>query len=194
MKSILVVDDEEMFLKSLGMNLTHEGYEVAFASGGRKAIAKLREGRYNLVMTDLVMDDVDGLQVLKAAKDIDPALYVMIVTGYADLDSAIDALRLGADDYLLKPYDVDDLLLRISICLDRDRPKRVKTKGGYGHILPMCAVCKKVRCETDRGAEESRWISIEGFLLDREGIMVSHSYCPECRRKTLQEVWTLVTP
>jgi DNA-binding NtrC family response regulator len=94
-----------MFLKTLGTNLEHEGYQITYAQNGRSAIARLKERQYDLVMTDLVMERVDGLQVLKEAKTVDPELFVMILTGHADLASAIHALRLGADDYLCTPFD-----------------------------------------------------------------------------------------
>jgi DNA-binding response OmpR family regulator len=185
-KSILLVDDEEMFLKTLETNLAHEGYEVTLARNGRSAIARLKERQYDLVMTDLVMEDVDGLHVLKEAKTVDPELFVMILTGHADLASAIHALRLGADDYLCKPCDVDDMLLRISCCLSRQRPE--KANRIYGDILPMCSVCKRVREYTGKNSGEGRWISVEEFMLYKDGIMVTHSYCPDCRAKTLSEL------
>lgn len=119
--SILLVDDELIILESLGMDLRAEGYEVTSADSGENAIAALEKSRFDLVITDLMMEGLDGIQVLKRAKSIYPALPVIILTGYGDMTSAIDALRLGADDYLLKPCEIDELLFRISRCLEKQQ-------------------------------------------------------------------------
>ena len=118
-KSILLVDDEAIILESLGRDLEAEGYEVATANNGEGAIGMLQQQRFDLVITDLMMEGLDGIQVLKQAKRIDAALPVIILTGYGDMTSAIDALRLGADDYVLKPCEVTELLFRMSRCLEK---------------------------------------------------------------------------
>ena len=78
-----------------------------------------REAQYDLVITDLMMPGIDGFGVLKAVKDMAPLTSVIILTGYGDMRSAIDALRLGADDFLLKPCDIEELVFRIRRCLER---------------------------------------------------------------------------
>src|SRR5665647_804724 len=99
-KSILLVDDEQFILNSLSRELAaaDHNFEVSVAASGEEAIAKINDGCFDLVMTDLIMPGVDGFQVLKAGKQKDAQTIVIIFTGYADLDSAVDALRLRADD------------------------------------------------------------------------------------------------
>ena len=109
-KSILLVDDEEAILTSIGWALEQNSFRVATASDGQKAIDMLRAGPYDLVITDLLMPVVDGLGVLKQAKSLHPDIGVIILTGHGDIGSAVQSLQLGADDYLLKPCDMDDLL------------------------------------------------------------------------------------
>jgi K+-sensing histidine kinase KdpD len=118
-KEILLVDDEESILKSLRKDLDQHGYNVTTASSGLQAVTALRNGHYDIVVTDLIMTGMDGIQVLKETKKIDRKIGVIILTGYGDMASAIKALRLGADDYLLKPCDTDELLLRLSRCLEK---------------------------------------------------------------------------
>lgn len=118
-KAILLVDDEAIILKSLGANLTAEGYRVTTAESGETAIAEMEQGRFDLVITDLVMEGIDGIHVLKQARKIAPALPVIILTGHGDMTSAIDALRLGADDYLLKPCDIHELVFRMGRCFEK---------------------------------------------------------------------------
>ena len=185
-KTILLVDDEEIILKSLGKDLKTEGYDITTAENGESAIAKLKEKRFDLVITDLIMEGLDGIQVLKQAKKSDPELPVIILTGYGDMTSAIDALRLGADDYLLKPSDVEELFFRVSGCLEKYELKR-KIKL-YEDILPICAVCKKIRDDTGKEPGKGEWMTVEGYINRKTGVHFSHGYCKECGKATLNGI------
>ena len=118
-KTILLVDDEKIILKTIGKDLRAEGYDVTMAENGESAIAIMKKKQFDLVLTDLIMEGLDGIQVLKQAKKSNPELPVIILTGYGDMTTAIDALRLGADDYLLKPCDINALLVRMSHCFEK---------------------------------------------------------------------------
>ena len=109
-KSILLVDDEENILASIGWVLEKNNFRVTTATNGRQAIDLLRANHYDLVITDLIMTEVDGIAVLKQAKSCNPDAAVIILTGYGDVGSAVETLKLGAEDYLQKPCDIDDLL------------------------------------------------------------------------------------
>jgi len=109
-KSILLADDEEIILASIGWILEKNNFTVTTATNGRQAIDILRERHFDLVITDLVMPMGDGIAVLKQAKSLYPDIGVIILTGHGGVSSAVEALKLGADDYLLKPCDTDDLL------------------------------------------------------------------------------------
>ena len=109
-KSILLVDDEEIILSSLRWILEKNDFKVTTATDGEEAITLLRANRYDLVITDLIMARVDGIAVLKQAKSLYPDTAVIILTGYGDVGSAVETFRLGADDYLQKPCEVEDLL------------------------------------------------------------------------------------
>ena len=99
-KSLLLVDDEQTILNSLSRELADAGLEVTPAPSGEEAIARINNGCFDLVMTDLLMPGLDGFQVLKAVKQRDLQTMVIILTGYGDKESAINALRMGADDFL----------------------------------------------------------------------------------------------
>jgi DNA-binding NarL/FixJ family response regulator len=109
-KSILLVDDEESILASIGWVLKKNNFKVTTATNGREAIDLLQANHYDLVITDLRMDDIDGVTVLNQAKRFYPDIGVIILTGYADVNSAVKTIKLGADDYLQKPCDIEDLL------------------------------------------------------------------------------------
>jgi DNA-binding NtrC family response regulator len=116
-KMILLVDDEEIVLKSLARKLRKKGFEVTSEQNGYDAIAKLKETDYDVIISDLIMEGLSGIQLLEEAKKISPDTPVIIVSAYDDGKSADDAMQFGADDYLLKPCNFDDLLFRISCCL-----------------------------------------------------------------------------
>jgi PAS domain S-box-containing protein len=118
--SILFVDDEEVIRKSFARELIAEHFAVTAVGSGREAVDALEGGQqYDLVITDLMMPDVDGFGVLKAVKRYTPQASVIILTGYGDMRTAIDALRLGADDFTLKPCEIEELVFRIRRCLEK---------------------------------------------------------------------------
>jgi len=123
-KSMLLVDDERLVLNSLSRELASDELEVTLAASGEEAIDMIKSGHFDIVVTDLMMQGLDGFQVLKAAKKREARTMVIILTGYGDMDSAVDALRLGADDFLQKPCDPDELLYRISNCLVKQEINR----------------------------------------------------------------------
>jgi PAS domain S-box-containing protein len=117
--SVLLVDDEKLIRNALARDLRAEHFVVTAVAGGKEAISALERERFDLIITDLMMPEVDGFAVLKAAKKLAPATSVIILTGYGDMRSAIDALRLGADDFTLKPCEVEELMFRMRRCLEK---------------------------------------------------------------------------
>lgn len=177
-KSILLVDDEEVIRKSFGEDLSDGGYTVSTAESGEAAIEKLKNNHFNLVVTDLMMEGINGLQLLKEVKEVDPEIVVIILTGFGDMTSAIEALRLGADDYLLKPCKTEELLIRISRCLERQEANR-KIKF-YENILPVCMYCKNIRDDTGTEQGKGKWLKMEEYIFHKSGTDISHGVCPVC--------------
>jgi len=118
---VLVVDDEPDVLELIAEYLRNRGLKVTTAREGATAVAALRQeaGRFRLVVTDLQLPIVDGLEVLRTAREVNPTCFVVIVTGYASLDSAIQAVRLGAYDYLTKPFSLGQLDVLLGRVQDR---------------------------------------------------------------------------
>ncbi len=110
---ILVVDDEVSQRDLLHLVLTEEGYAVETASSGEEAVQKVEDGFYNLVIMDMNMGGMNGLEALKRIKDISSAVQVLIVTAYASVDTAVDAMRSGALNYLTKPIDLGELKVQV---------------------------------------------------------------------------------
>lgn len=117
--SILFVDDEDLIRQSFTRELREEHFAVTAVDSGDKAVDLLKNNRYDLVITDLLMPGIDGLGVLKAVKESTPQTSVIIITGYGDMHSAIEALRLGADDFAIKPCEIEEVVFRIRRCQEK---------------------------------------------------------------------------
>jgi two-component system response regulator PilR (NtrC family) len=155
--TIHVIDDEPVIHDVLGQLLTSEGYEVTFSSTGEEALEKYAAGAWDVILLDLLMPGLDGIEVLKAIKKIDPLAVIIIITAYASVESAISAMKFGAYDYIQKPFKHEDLLLTIQRAIEhkslRDENIRLKDeltrKFGFGNIigrsLPMSRVFDMIK-------------------------------------------------
>ena len=124
---ILVVDDEEVIRRLLTEVLAEEGYWVTTVSDGQQAIDLLERERFNLIITDMVMPGVSGIEVLRAAQRIDPQCPVVVLTGYPSVDSVRRLVRLGASDYIAKPFNVDVLRVTVAKLLEMRRVREELT-------------------------------------------------------------------
>jgi DNA-binding NtrC family response regulator len=183
--NLLLVDDDPYILEGIGEDLEKKGYQVTRADSGEKAVRLLQDHFYDLVITDLVMDRTNGIQILKKTKDLNSETMVIILTGYGDMHSAIDALRNHADDYLLKPCESEEMIYRVNRCLEK--AELTRKINLYQKILPMCCVCKKIRVDPNNTARPDNWVSIEKFIHDRAHLDITSSYCPDCAKKTMEE-------
>ena len=181
---LLLVDDDPFILEGIGEDLESNGYQVTRASSGEAAVELLESIRFDLVITDLVMDATDGVQVLKKTKEINSDIQVIILTGFGDMESVIEALRSKADDFLLKPCESQEMLFRVKNCLEKQNLTR--RLNLYQKILPMCCVCKKIRDDSGRQRGTGEWIGIEQFIHEQAKLDITSSYCPDCARKTME--------
>lgn len=118
---ILVVDDEEVVCRFLKRVLDGGRRHVEVCKGGQDAIARLEEESFDLVITDLKMPGVDGMAVLGKAKELDPLCEVVVITAYASVESAVEVMKLGAYDYISKPFNVDRIRLVVDKALEKRR-------------------------------------------------------------------------
>ena len=183
--NLLLVDDDPFILEGIGADLELNGYRVTRASSGELAVDLLEKMDFDLVITDLVMETTDGIQVLMRAKEIKPDTQVIILTGYGDLNSAIKAMRNQADDYLLKPCESQEMIFRVKNCLEKQEMSR-KIKL-YQKILPMCCVCKRIRDDSGKKPGTGDWVKIEQYIHEKADLDITSSYCPHCAQKTMAE-------
>ena len=118
---VLVVDDEHSVATTIKAILELDGNEVTAVTSGKDALAQLRDHEFDVVLTDLRLDDLDGVEILRETQKLWPDTVAIMLTGYASLESAVAALRSGAYDYLIKPSDVDELRATIGRALERRR-------------------------------------------------------------------------
>ncbi len=153
---ILIVDDEPSLRDMLRIVLKRDGYEVVTADGGRAAIEILQREPVDLVLSDIRMDDVDGVEVLKAAKALNRDIVVFMMTAFASTETAVEAMRLGAVDYFTKPFSMDELRLKMRQHLESSRlreenvllKRALKTTHAFTNIIgrsdPMLALFRMI--------------------------------------------------
>src|SRR3984885_11602873 len=122
MARILVVDDQEMIRDSLAATLVREGHEVIAAGDGPAAVSKLSSGtRFDLLISDMKMPKMTGIELLAEAKRLRPDMPVVLMTAFATVSTAVEAMKLGAYDYIQKPFDGDEIKLLVDRTLEHSR-------------------------------------------------------------------------
>ncbi len=170
MPRILVVDDEPGMRRSLAISLKREGYEVEEAPGGTEALLRLEREIYDLVMTDLKMAPVGGLEVLAAVKKSAPQSEVIVMTAYGSIEAAVDAMRLGAFDFVTKPFQAEEILARVRNALEKTRLTTEvrllrgdpKSRVGFEHLLGQSPAMQAVLEKAARVAVTESTILITG--------------------------------
>lgn len=142
---IVAVDDDTSVLALLDKVLGAEGYPVEGFAAGHEALARISEGGVALMITDIVVPDMDGIELVRLAVGEDPDLAVLVLTGAADTESAVESLRLGVEDYLQKPVSVDQLLETVGRALRR------RSQSLYRHQIEA-----RLRAEVDKRTEQVR--------------------------------------
>jgi len=168
--TIHVIDDEPIIYEVLGELLTSEGYDVEISSDGKQAIEKCSETSYDLILLDMLMPGISGMEALKKIKKIDPNLIVIIITAYASIESAISAMKIGAYDYIQKPFKHDELLMTIQRAISHKKlqdeniklKKELDKKHSFEHIIGKSSVMKAIFDSIKSVAPTRSTILIEG--------------------------------
>jgi DNA-binding NtrC family response regulator len=167
---ILVVDDERAILVALRGLFTKEGYEVDTASSGEEAVRKIEGGRFHVIVTDLSMDGISGMQVLERGRTLDPDLAVVMITAHGSEKAAVQAMKLGATDYLPKPFDNDELRVVVrkameGALLKRDHRRLLEqVQGAYGfeQLVGTSPVMRRLFETIDRIADTDVTVLVRG--------------------------------
>jgi len=176
--TILIADDDPSIRALFSQVLTSDGYEVNVCENGAEAIGKIKDSIFDMLLLDLDMGEISGIDVLKKAKEIDPDVVVIIITGNPSLDTAIEALKLNAYDYVQKPCLPTDLSIKVKRGLEYfDQKKKIET---FEKFLHFCGICKKVCKNIDHKGSMDYWVTIEKYLAEKAQQQSYLGYCPDC--------------
>ena len=188
---ILVVEDEEAIADGLRVNLQRKEYEVELAADGAKALEMAREGGWDLVLLDVRIPEIDGFEVCRRLRDENDFTPILMLTARTQPDDIVYGLKVGADDYVVKPFDLAELLARIEVLLRRQQWKGTATNGGdelperfeFGEFWVDFG---SYQAQTRDGVRElsAKEISVMRVFASRPGQVVT-------RRELLTEVWEL---
>lgn len=130
-KRVLVVDDDENILNLISDILKNLDYEVTCAANGGDALKIYRKGQFDIVLSDLIMKQMGGMELLGKVKEINPAVIFIMITGYPSIQTTIDAIKKGASDYITKPFNIDEINIKIErALLERSLHERLKNIKG----------------------------------------------------------------
>lgn len=149
---ILITDDEVTIVKSLVKFLIKEGYDVDSAADGGEAVEKLKEKNFDLLITDMKMPNMDGIELIRQARSIYPQITCIVMTGYGSIQSAVEAIKAGAFHYVTKPFELDDISLLVQKALENTRlseenrqlQKQIKKRYGFENIIGASDELKEV--------------------------------------------------
>lgn len=125
---ILLVDDEERFRTNLHRMLAAHGLEVAAVGGGREAIEEIKKQPFDVIVLDIRMPGMSGMETLAEIKKINPGIEVIILSGHASMDAAMEIIQMGGYDYLLKPCPLEDFLLKIDAAYEKKMEREKRTR------------------------------------------------------------------
>ncbi|MBV8086397.1 MAG: hybrid sensor histidine kinase/response regulator [Chloroflexi bacterium] len=152
---LLLVDDDAAVRMTLAAVLTKEGYDVTAVGTGAEALVALHQGQFDVVLSDLRLDDIDGLAVLSRAQELNPDAVTVVLTGYATIDSVIDAIRRGVFGYVVKPCKIDEMNATIRSGLDRKRMDRADKQVAIAGAVAEA----RLRAMRDFEIEKGTWLA-----------------------------------
>ncbi len=167
MSNILIIDDEKAIRKTLGEILSYEGYQIDDAENGDEGLKKIKEKNYDVVLCDIKMPKVDGLEFLEKAKETNPDLPIIMISGHGTIETAVEAVKKGAFDYVAKPPDLNRLLITIRNALDKQtlvtETKVLKRKvSKVQEMIGESSALKKIKDTIDKVAPTDARVLITG--------------------------------
>ena len=183
---ILITDDDPDIRELLAEAAGSWGYASSSAKDGEEAIRKLRMERYDIVITDLMMPGIDGIALLMKIKELDPAILVIIITGYSTIETAVKAIEAGAYDYIAKPFRLDELMIVIKKACERlrlaaqNKALLDELRGAYGEIAALKDALTKA------GGSMPEQGEMDGYM-EKTGMLENGARNPLKRQEYLKE-------
>ena len=168
--NILIIDDETEILERLSRVLVKERYTVTTAADGKTGLEKLYGEEYDLVLLDIMLPHINGLEILKEIRSGGIQTPVLMLTAKGDIDDKVSGLNLGADDYLAKPFSIAELLARVRALLRRSNNANPVIEAGH---LRLNTISREVHCAGELLALTTKEFAVLEFLLHNKGRAVS---------------------
>jgi len=184
---ILLVEDEETLALGLEYNLTEEGYEVTIANDGRRALKLFNEKEFDLIILDIMLPYHDGFEIAGKIKEIKPQLPILMLTARSKIEDKLKGLEEGADDYLTKPFHLEELLLRVKGMLKRKNWYKDRTSRETAFKFGNCEINFEDLIVRNKNGEfrlTNQEALVMKYLIDNRGKIVS-------RKELLENVWHL---
>jgi DNA-binding NtrC family response regulator len=190
MNKILIVDDERDIRRALEFVLSREGYSIETASNGIEAVEKLTEGAFDLVITDIKMDGLDGFGVLEKSKKISPSTPVIMMTAFGSVESAVEAMKKGAVDYIVKPFIHDEIKLTISRILEHSKlsfenmrlRRQLSQQFGCKEIVGLSESVTRIFETIEKVAPTTANVLITGESGTGKGLVAESIHCSSPRK------------
>ena len=181
MPRILIVEDEEKLARFVELELTHEGYEVDKAFDGRDGLEKMETGGYDLVLLDIMLPGLNGLEVLRRARRTVDTPVIMLTARDTVMDK-VTGLDMGAEDYVTKPFEIEELLARIRVCLRKTARREATARARVAGPLALDVGRHTVTCQGQPVELTHREFDLLRILMENQGIVMS-------RATLMERVW-----
>jgi two-component system response regulator AtoC len=168
LESVLIVDDEPLMRAFLAEVLKRKGYRFELAENGKKALSLIKEGNFDLVITDMKLPDLTGLDILKKAKETIPGVIVIVMTAFGTIENAVEAMKLGAFHYLLKPFTPDSIEIALEKAKEHQKLVtenaflRKEATGGASQVIAHSPQMKKILEDVKRIAKSNASVLVHG--------------------------------
>lgn len=190
MGTVLVIDDEQLVRWSIEKLLSKDGYDVISTGTGSEGLLKMKESTPDIVLLDMKLPDIDGIEVLRTIKKENNELPVIIITAYGSIDSAIDAIKAGAFDYIVKPFDAEKLKLTVDRALELFKLKteleifkdRAHNQYGFNKIIAESAAIKQAIEIAKKLAESDTTVLIQGESGTGKELFARAIHCASARQ------------
>lgn len=177
---LLIIEDEKQIARFLELELIHEGYQVDIIADGREGLDRAREGRYDLILLDIMLPGLSGMEVCRRIRHFSNVPIVML-TAKDDIESKVMGLDIGADDYITKPFSIEELLARLRVAL-RHQTKGSSPKELYIGDLVMDGTRHQVTRKGKSIELTKKEYDLLEYLIENQGIVLT-------REQILEKVW-----
>lgn len=181
MKNILIVEDERRLARFMELELTHEGYQVDIVSDGQSALMNLMNKKYDVMLLDLMIPIVDGIEVTRRARTFSDIPIIMI-TARDGLEDKVKGFDMGADEYMTKPFEMEELLARLRALFRKNETREVETKLLQFKTLTLNRETYEVYRDGQKKELTKKEFDLLAYLLENQGIVLT-------REKILNNVW-----